>query len=760
MQDISLFNARQPLRWIDQPRKLPVVRGVFATENIRQLDERYEELSDEMVALLPVPPLAHQRRTIRAMMDLESIRCLKINNYTIQTNAGILSERPGSGKSYEILALIQLAPRLSPARLIRAVDPHTENGFRTDVYSKSAIVTYSPKMMLNINIIFAAKNVINQWREYITLYAGNIKYLTVEKFHDLRDLDAMLKNDMKAFKKYGILLVKHSTVSSTTMRNIYPEATGEGAAMIDVIQYMFRDYMVNRVIIDDFDVINTYNVGGVISANFTWLVSATNNSSARRRNTSVINTYNAAAVNPLLFQYMNISCTEAFINRSTRQSNITHKVYKFSAPNLQMRTAIDLLDTDIAELVNGDAITLASRALKISKENPNITDVFAKLYTTEYNKLVRAKKTQVSFAEMMEKYNKLPEYKPRSKITYKLSNLSDILDKNDFAKFISCIPTKNPEVDAMLVTYNDTLEANIMGLQGKIDRIIEGFQEGECPITAEPLNNTIVAIMRCCAMVFNSEALKIIDVTRGCPNCMANPNNLDYMLLNNSGIDFSVRDVDPNLEELGESNENARDTYSIDDLLSLADGVALGDTVYNNPDVDSAPLSKEHSVLRLMLLQEHRATGTTFKEEIYTDLGVPQLSDRKWLIFCGDNHVVRTIISTGFSRYNVRYGIVSGRSNTIYDYIARYKMPASDPRSINVLLITTRNGNSAFAGLDLQITTDIIFMNKYVNPNLQRQMIGRANRIGRNSNLLVHYFCYENELRYIDLPDDSDEDDS
>ena len=49
------------------------------------------------------------------------------------------------------------------------------------------------------------------------------------------------------------------------------------------------------------------------------------------------------------------------------------------------------------------------------------------------------------------------------------------------------------------------------------------------------------------------------------------------------------------------------------------------------------------------------------------------------------------------------------------------------------------------AGLNLQMTTDIIIYHKFRNDNLRTQVIGRAQRPGRSNTLNVKYLKYDCE---------------
>jgi hypothetical protein len=54
------------------------------------------------------------------------------------------------------------------------------------------------------------------------------------------------------------------------------------------------------------------------------------------------------------------------------------------------------------------------------------------------------------------------------------------------------------------------------------------------------------------------------------------------------------------------------------------------------------------------------------------------------------------------------------------------------------------NAKNYGSGLNLQMTTDIIIYHK-MSKDLENQVIGRGQRLGRTDALNVHYLYYENE---------------
>jgi len=86
---------------------------------------------------------------------------------------------------------------------------------------------------------------------------------------------------------------------------------------------------------------------------------------------------------------------------------------------------------------------------------------------------------------------------------------------------------------------------------------------------------------------------------------------------------------------------------------------------------------------------------------------------------------------------NITYSKLSGSSSRISNIIDKYSK-----NEIKVLLLNAKHYGS---GLNLQMTNDIIIYHRMSN-DLEKQIIGRGQRLGRTSTLNIHYLCYENEL--------------
>jgi len=113
--------------------------------------------------------------------------------------------------------------------------------------------------------------------------------------------------------------------------------------------------------------------------------------------------------------------------------------------------------------------------------------------------------------------------------------------------------------------------------------------------------------------------------------------------------------------------------------------------------------------------------------------------NKRILIFSDYNNSFKQL-STKFTNENIKFSEISGSSDRIKNIINRFKSC-----EFQVLLL---NAKKCGAGLNLQFTDHIIIYHR-MSKDLEKQVIGRAQRLGRTEPLYINYLCYENE--YPDL---------
>jgi SNF2 family DNA or RNA helicase len=111
-------------------------------------------------------------------------------------------------------------------------------------------------------------------------------------------------------------------------------------------------------------------------------------------------------------------------------------------------------------------------------------------------------------------------------------------------------------------------------------------------------------------------------------------------------------------------------------------------------------------------------------------------NDAKLLIFSAYENSFTNVIPI-LKKLDISFDYLKGNGYQIQATIGRYK-----EGNVNVLLVNTRQYGS---GLNLENTTDIILFHKF-DTEIEKQVIGRAQRFGRKHPLHVHYLLYENEM--------------
>ena len=95
-------------------------------------------------------------------------------------------------------------------------------------------------------------------------------------------------------------------------------------------------------------------------------------------------------------------------------------------------------------------------------------------------------------------------------------------------------------------------------------------------------------------------------------------------------------------------------------------------------------------------------------------------------------------IAEKLEKEQIKYSLLKGSSGRINNIIRKFTN-----KDINVLLLNSKNFG---AGLNLQITDEIIIYHR-MSTDLENQVIGRAQRMGRENPLVVNYLCYETEIQ-------------
>ena len=110
-------------------------------------------------------------------------------------------------------------------------------------------------------------------------------------------------------------------------------------------------------------------------------------------------------------------------------------------------------------------------------------------------------------------------------------------------------------------------------------------------------------------------------------------------------------------------------------------------------------------------------------------------SNKRFMVFSeydgGISNIEKKLKENG-----IAFSGIKGTSNTITNTIDKFKN-----KEFNVLLL---NAKYFGAGLNLQFTDEVIIFHR-MSKDLEKQVIGRAQRMGRENPLVINYLCYDNE---------------
>ena len=159
---------------------------------------------------LKIKLMTHQKRILYEMIEKENLK------YRVSggINAFILSDKVGSGKSIDILALIckyPLVNNIIPNKLIYKINNYINfKGFKIEA-----------TVNIKSNVIIVPHGIYNQWHEYIKNYTN----LTVLLIKSKIDID---KLEITTFdKEYNIILIKSTKYKDfiQVVYNLYPYST-------------------------------------------------------------------------------------------------------------------------------------------------------------------------------------------------------------------------------------------------------------------------------------------------------------------------------------------------------------------------------------------------------------------------------------------------------------------------------------------------------------------------------------------------------
>jgi hypothetical protein len=602
------------------------------------MDDYDIELNEESKRIEPISGInillkEHQLAMINKCIEIEE------NNIC---NLGIMSDKPGTGKTYAILGLI-----------------------------------YQTKK--KPNIIVVPQNIISQWSQSINHFSnGKLKYKKIIDYHDILEL----YNENTDLFDYDILL--------TTSLYYHSIATTMKSNFLNV----------ERVFFDEIDSISSFIMNG-INANFIWFVSASFSYEEMGFYTSNLD--------KSLVPFITCKCNNQFIDNIFNLD--VPNIYRIICRNIYLDSIFNgIITNEEARLLNALDYTRLKKKFynKIAQNEKEAVDILIKdkveIIEMEELRIEDINRLLMNTCDLNKKknlHNQLQEsIKSLEESKYKLNLIRERLKENNccplcYEEFDSlqkkCISPCCKNAICYICTNNwfnnmkkiNCIYCNIENISFEDYIIIKPSSDGVCLLCdKEYLSENDKYYSNCCKKKCCTECVK----------------DWYHKLLKKSCLFCSNEDV------IFEDFKN----------------------------------EKEHEETRLNIQSGIKYTKKTKIEFLEYFVRTKIFSNCK-VIFCSNYIRIFNDIKYIFERYNIPYielddGNIEDINQSLYKYING---------NVNALLL---NSNLFGCGLNLQCTTDILFLHK-IEPVLEKQIIGRSQRFGRKSKLNIWYLMHENEKK-------------
>jgi hypothetical protein len=709
-------------------------------------------LTDHFTKIECIPGLKttlfqHQKTVVRAMLDLEMNRTFDLNNirtvykYNLSTSAGVLSEAVGSGKTIDILSviLVQKIPKVLPGiSEIQMYPINDSNTLQNSLTNKFVgVIRKKFRNILKTTIVFVGVSVINQWITSVKTFT-TLKYFTVCNVIDLQNLINIMSD--KSVNNYDIIIVKNGKVSRPVIfpPGIKTEYKNKRTSIpiYNIIANM-RNFCWARVVIDDFDTIKLPYDAGIVNGLFTWYISSTRKHMPIRtcvntqfKTTSdmlMYSNYNCGNImkNQSLFYNLNIRNSESFVETSNNINSPTFYAYTYANNNNQYIGLLGLIGTEetneIMEMLNSDAIETAAERIGI--KTTNVTDIFERILGDQFVKY----KTSVDVLLFIDDVEPLQGLRtpmsgnPNPNDTYKKSDLFVKREIN------FNYPNLKALLDSTKIEYTKIKQETGIG----IERVKNNIKDGECPICSSDLNDVDeeIIIAKCCGVMicgtccFGTIFLPT-KTTGQCSNCRSPLKLFDLIYLNKC---FNLnRIVNDGKGDDGKDDDCKDDDCKDDDESPIKPAF-----------VHRTKTTAIIEIIKGIIPSERQHVDVNIHNLMKGSYVLPNIDIHKVLIFANYDETLYKI-KTALDEENICYWGLGGTHNEIANTVAEF----TNCTSTCVLII---NSMKHCSGLNLQTATDLIFAHKIIDPNIETQVIGRGQRLGRTTTLRVHYLMYKNE---------------
>ena len=688
--------------------------------------------------LSSISPLAEHPKNIDIQLKKHQLamleRCLSIEKSN--NKFGIMNDKPGTGKTFVILSLI-----------------------------------YETIQTNSTNIIVVPQNIYTQWVENIERFSNSLTYLKLINYENILSL----YNDPNSFYNYNIILMTSSYyhILSTTLYSL--------------------DIFVDRVFFDEIDSISNL-ISNEINSKFIWFVSASFNTNllgCYKLNTDLDNIIckcdNNFIDENILLEEPNINyyhCKNIYIdnileNIVSKEELLTLNAMDYSLYKVHNeKEVIETILRNKKQIIDINKLQIedAQKNIIYYKEFLNNKQKYIDDLTININnidKIILFKKNIINFILRYNEYADLyinfiyvedkeadkiikeSRKEQMKKLRLTIDNILDIIYniKNDFKnnilinklfvtfESIEEIIEKFKIINSNLLNFYDSfIEA-----KNNIQKLYESINNNDLSNKSEEQINIYTKILEESELIIVENENKInllykrLKENNCCPICYELFKETDKIYITSECCSNKICSIC--MEEW--YNKLLKSSC----ILCNTSNIYLCNTIFyinsfNNPPEDTFLNSTFYYLENNLSNDSQIDLNNIIKMDIskndFLDKYINELKDiDKKIIIFSDYSSIFEYIEKICLKYEVNYvdlekGNILEIDKSIYDY--KYG-------NAKILL---SNSSLFGCGMNLENSSEIVFVHK-MNKDMENQVIGRAQRIGRKSRLNVIHLLYENE---------------
>ena len=664
----------------------------------------------------------HQQRMLEEMIKKEKMNCRSSSGI----NMCVLSDKVGAGKSITILSLICQNKSINLENISKSQNRFDIQPPRHYFYG----LNLREATIINTNLIIVPHNIYSQWCEYIENFT-DLTYYSISNSNDIK------KMEVNKLGEYDIVLVK-STKYTEFIKIVYEK---------EPLQISYEDFS-SELFNDDSSMVNNNLKHKLYSAwnsfnSHTFGKDFTTNLKNLKQKLNDINFETVEQELEVVGDYLVSEIKK--IKGPIFQRVIIDEVNSIRIPNFQ--EVYGIFNWFITSSVNELLYPSGEKRWKTNKWEVISRGIsgygFIKNIFNENSRKILGKFVQRNFLKNNDNFveesfnlpepivNKLECYTPNELKILQKSGLTDIInalnagDNNTALKLVGCdITSEENIVDKVLKKFLKELQEKNENVIKKTNQLveIEDNIENSLLLTKEEVDNL---------------KSKKYSTKKSIENLKEQINNLEVKIesIKERIVDSKDKDCSICMDKVNIPvlTPCCKNVFCLECLtLSLDFNKKTCPLCRNNLEISNVTYISENENI---LQDDKKESDLPTKLERFLTL-IKEKPEGKFLLFSEFDATFMQVVNQ-MEKEGIVYSNICGSTGQIKNIINNY-----DKGKIKVLMLNAKHYGS---GLNLQMTTDIIIYHK-MTPDLEKQVIGRGQRLGRKEALNIHHLCYQNEL--------------